>query len=205
MRGRRRSMTESGRPRFRLVASLLAAIVLAGCGVPTDERPRDIASRRVPFELLAPSSTTSTTAAPVISTVVPVYMVVNEKVVPLPREVLAPAVLTRLLAALLKGPTVEESDSGLRTAIPNDTRLLSARLDGSIATIDLSGELLAVSGQEQILALAQIVFTATELPGVAGVRFALDDKPIEVPRADGTLTSDPLRRSDYESLRQPTE
>ena len=57
-----------------------------------------------------------------------------------------------------------------------------------------------VGGQEQILAVAQVVLTATAVPGVERVRFLLEGEAVEVPRADGTLTSDSLQAADYQGL-----
>jgi len=61
----------------------------------------------------------------------------------------------------------------------------------------------AIGGQEQILALAQVVLTATSVAGVADVRFTLEDQPVDIPRGDGTLSSGPLTTRDYASLRGP--
>lgn len=182
----------------------LLSLALVGCGVPTDEHPRDISARKVPFDLLESSTTTSTLPPPVASVATTIYLVSEEQLVPVSREVLAPPLVSRVLATLLRGPTAEESARGVRTAVPNDARLLSARTSVGVLTVDLSKELVTVSGQEQILALAQIVFTATGNPEITAVRFALDDEPVEVPRADGTLTSAPLGRADYQELLSPT-
>jgi spore germination protein GerM len=51
-----------------------------------------------------------------------------------------------------------------------------------------------------MIALAEIVFTATGRPGVGQVSFSLDGRPVEVPRADGSLTSEPLARTDFREL-----
>ena len=91
--------------------------------------------------------------------------------------------------------------AGSRTAISPQTTLRSARLDGDTAVVDLSGALVEVGGQEQILAVAQIVLTATAVPGVGQVRFLLEGQAVEIPRADGTLTAETLRATDYQSLR----
>jgi spore germination protein GerM len=93
-----------------------------------------------------------------------------------------------------------EAAAGVRTAISNQTRLLSVRIQSAVATIDLSGDFAAIGGRDQILAVAQLVYTATAAQGVLGVRLSLDGKPVEVPRGDGTLTQDPLNPADYSAL-----
>ena len=37
-------------------------------------------------------------------------------------------------------------------------------------------------------------------PAVRGVRLSLDGRVVEVPRGDGTLTQEPLRREDFATL-----
>jgi spore germination protein GerM len=101
---------------------------------------------------------------------------------------------------LLQGPTQEEFATGLRSAISPQTTLHAARVNGDTAVVDLSGAFVEVGGQEQILAVAQIVLTAASVPGVTQVRFLLDGEAVGVPRADGTLTSETLRTADYQPL-----
>jgi spore germination protein GerM len=72
-------------------------------------------------------------------------------------------------------------------------------VDG-LATIDLSRQLLDVTGRQQILALAQVVYTATAYPNVDRVLFQFDGASREVPNGDGTLTSTPLGRLSYRGL-----
>lgn len=112
--------------------------------------------------------------------------------------------LRNALELLLAGPREAELAAGLRTAISPQTSLRSARLDGDTAVVDLNVALVDVGGQEQILAVAQIVLTATAVPGVREVRFLLEGEPVEVPRADGTLASEALRPEDYRGLLKAT-
>jgi len=76
---------------------------------------------------------------------------------------------------------------------------VTAPKDG-LVTIDLSHQLLDITGRQQILALAQVVFTATSLPDVDRVLFKIDGKRREVPNGEGTLTSSPLGRLSYRDL-----
>ena len=57
-----------------------------------------------------------------------------------------------------------------------------------------------VTGRQQILALAQVVYTATELPSVDRVLFQIDGENVEVPNGNGKLTSSPLGRLSYRDL-----
>jgi spore germination protein GerM len=181
--------------------ALLGCFLATACGVPNDGSPRALPKNDVPFGLLVPSTTPPTVPGATQPTEgVTVFLVSSNRLIAVGREVAPPATLFKSLNALLGGPGAQESAAGFRSAINVGTRLLSLRVQQGVATIDLSGAFVGVSGQEQILALAQIVFTATADPSVTSVLFALDDKPVEVPRGDGTLTAAGLTRADFVTL-----
>jgi spore germination protein GerM len=178
----------------------LASVVLVSgglaCGIPDDGQPT-LLPGGVVEPALAPSEPVQSPLAEVA-----VFLVQAEHLVPVARRA-APADVTGVLGRLLAGPRQEEFATGVRTAISPQTELRSARLSGETATLDLTAALVEVGGEEQILAVAQIVLTATALPGVTGVRLLLEGQAVEIPRADGTLTSDILRAKDYEALLKP--
>jgi spore germination protein GerM len=94
--------------------------------------------------------------------------------------------LATVISALVRGPTNFESLAGLESALPAQTKVLSAVTAATgIATINLGGTFDQLVGQPQIQAAAQIVFTATALPGVSGVAFELDGHAVGVPVASG--------------------
>ena len=181
-----------------------ASLALAACGVPTDRRPVDLARADVPYGLIEPA-TTSTTAlgpkAPVA--LIQVFLVSGNRLVPVGRTIPSPATLQGAIGSLLAGPTAKDAGAGLRSAINEQTALLGARLDKGRAVIDLSQEFANVGGPSQILAVAQLVFTATGLPDVGSVSFELDDHPVAVPAADGTLEQAPVTRADFAPLLVP--
>lgn len=183
--------------RVAIVACLGA---LVACGVPSDRGPRAIPQRDVPFDLLAAPTTSPPTTQFQAREIVPIYLIGSGRLALVTREVQPPASLLRIVQALLAGPTADESGSGLRTAITGQTNVLSIRVQETIATIDLSGGFADIGGREQILALAQLVYTTTARPAVRGVRLSLDGRVVEVPRGDGTLTQEPLRREDFGTL-----
>lgn len=193
----------------RLLLGFLAAAVLAAegaCGVPLDDEPRALSSGEAPLELLgADPLTTTTTGLPGASSEVTIYLSGPrtddpgrpERLVAVERRVPAPASVEKVVQMLLTGPRHDEARQGLRSAINPETTILSAVVERGIATIDLSGNFAVGSGTDQIVALAQIVFTATDLGGVVGVRFTLDGRSAEVPSGDGTLTRTPLGRAAF--------
>jgi hypothetical protein len=178
---------------------VLAAVLvlLAGCGIPADRHPV-----AVPGGVVRPAlGPTATTPTP--ETRATVFFVQAEQLVPVARSTTRPD-LQAVLDVLFIGPTETELAAGLRTAISNQTTVRSVRTYASTVVIDLTTTFVEVGGPEQILALGQIVLTATATPGVTDVRFQLEGQPVEVPRADGTLSSGPLSANDYESLREPS-
>ena len=182
-----------------MASAAVAVSLLAACGIPEDARPRPL-GEDAPFELLDPTSTTTSTVPHVPAAATDVYLVRQERLVRVARQVGAPASLPTVLATLLEGPTSDEAAAGLRTALGPQAGIRSASATGRTATIDLSESFGEVEGDEQILALAQLVFTATSLPGVDAVDFKLAGSPVEVPRGDGTLNYGPLRRVDFAAL-----
>jgi hypothetical protein len=180
-RGRRRAITAIG------ACGVLVA--LAGCGVPVDKEPSALSRHGIPFDLLAPtqSTTTLTTAPSPIEVPVQIFLIgPNAHLVSVTRAVsVSPPDLATVLRALLAGPTDTESAAGLQSALTTQTTVLGANIAGGTATVNLGGTFGQLVGPPQIQAVAQVVFTASALPGVTGVTFELSGQPVEVPVASG--------------------
>ena len=67
--------------------------------------------------------------------------------------------------------------------------------------MDLSGDAAGLTATDSPLTVAQVVLTITSVPGIDTVRLTRDYAPIDVPRANGSLTSELLTSDDYASLR----
>jgi hypothetical protein len=182
------------RPAAFLAAGLLC--LLAGCGVPADRAPRSIPDKEVPFGLLATSTTASSRPAPTTRAVV--FLVDGDRLAAVRRQVPAPATPDALLAMVAAGPTPPEAAAGLRTAMVTGVRL--SQVAAGTATVRLEGDFVAAELREQILALAQLVYTVTELPGVHGVQFAFDGQPAEIPTAQGRLKVGAVSRADFAAI-----
>ena len=192
------------RPAPRLALALVAsvALMLPGCVVPDDDAPRAIDPSTVPFSLLGTSTTASTVPqeSPVRQVALPIYLVDNEtdQLVEVVRTVDAPGSIQAALGELLRGPSADELDEGLTSAISRSTTLLG--VDGpreGVVTVNLSDDLSSIGGQGQRLALAQVVFTVTAGPEIQGVLFAFEGEPSEVPDGQGQSTAEPLDRADF--------
>jgi hypothetical protein len=187
---------------LRLAAVVVAAATVAtGCGVPLDDGPRPIPDERVPFELLDPApipTTPPSTAAE--SPTATVFMVAGDRLAPVIRSVPAPASPEKVLEALLGGVVPDEAARNLRSAIAGPTQLSVAADAGAGLRVELTPAFLTTTTNEQVLAVAQIVYTLTGLPGVDSVSFTVSGRPVEVPAGDGTLKSGLLRRADFASI-----
>lgn len=188
---------------MRRAVVVLAVALVAGCGVPSNRQPYVIKEKDVPFQLLAPTASVTSTTQPgsVATANATIYLAdADGQLVSTPREVKSPATVGRVVAALLQGPTEGETGT-LSTAITSDTKLRKVQgpIDG-LVTIDLSQQILDITGRQQILALAQVVYTVTSLPDVDRVLFRIDGERREVPNGDGQLTASPLGRGSYRQL-----
>lgn len=185
-----------------LAAGMVAAVALAGCGVPPDDQATLAARDSVPFDLLGQTPSVTATTLPFAQTEkATLFLVQGERLAPVQRELPAPVSVESVLEALAAGPTSTEVQLGLRTALLTTPGLVrSGGVSGGIATIDLGPPFNEIAGRDQIVALAQIVSTVTGLPGVGRVRFTLDGNPIGVLRGDGAVTNETVSRDDYATL-----
>jgi spore germination protein GerM len=186
------------------------AVAAGGCGVPTESSPRKIDPTSVPYNLLGASPGPSApTPTPTPERAAPeVYFVDAQATLDsVPREIKLTSsdeMLRTAITALTSGPTSAEQQAGLSSAIPPGLNPTVSSLAGGQATIDLAGEQVP-SGDQSILSVAQLVLTATSVPGVTSVALTRDGQTIEAPLVDGVLVDRPLVAADYRSLiRKPS-
>lgn len=200
----------------RLVGALLpaalvltAATGLAGCGVPTGGPPQLIEATKVPYGLAAPtpSAPPTATGTPVPSAPQVYFLRKDGSLAGQGRDLPGNATasqLPALLEQLAAGPTDQEREKGLASALPPGTKLTLVSLTDGVATIEIGGEVDAPSGDGSRRAVAQLVLTATSLPGVRAVQLSRDGQPADAPLPSGALTSAPLTASDYQVLTTPS-
>lgn len=190
------------RCRVGLVALVALVGLLAGCSIPNDAKPRDIAaSERLAVAASAPPAEGGTPSGQ------KVFFLSNknpgspDRLQQASRDV--PANPTAVLGALLRGLSNDERDRRWQTAVPTDTRLLSASLeaDGTVV-VNLSKEFFGATGDLQIKAVAQVVFTATSLDGARRVRILIEGQKSPWLRGDSTLQDpdEPLTPFAYPDL-----
>ena len=125
----------------------------------------------------------SETAPPPSPTVVKVYRVAVENSEPRlrPTELEVPAGESPEETAVRK--LVEQGDyADLTNPIPKGTRLLGLKIEGDLATVNLSREFktrFAGGSEEEALAIGVIVRTAGQFPEIRRVRLLVEGKPID--------------------------
>lgn len=206
----------------RALLPLLTLVLLAACGQATGDlgsvaspAPTSQASLDVPTAELTPGTTSGPektpspedTPAPTQgTTTVRAYFYLgsftdNSGLVPVLREIpKTQAVGAAAMNALLAGPNDAELGArpAMYTVIPEGTRFLGLRIEGGIATVNLSREFESGGGSAAVVGrLAQVVYTLTQFPTVQGVRFELDGEPVEVFGGEGVVLSEPVGRDDY--------
>ena len=177
----------------------LALTVFAGCGIPVDDRSRPLAGDEIPSSVPGAAPPPTAPAGDVSLASVELFLLRGSRLAAVNRQLPTPLTAEKAIAELARGPTPPERSRGLRSALPRSVRSVGT-VAHDVPLIDVNESLTGVDGEEQMLALAQLVFTLTGLPGVNGVSFARDGRPVEVPTADGELKRGPLRRQDFAAV-----
>jgi hypothetical protein len=178
-------------------AALLAAVVLAGCGVTPEDSAREVEP---------PGGTRpawpSQTPPPDDTGAVPerLYLILGDEIVPTIRHVSAEPSPEDLMADLLAGPTEAERRAGLTSALLGDDIITGVRVADNNAVVELAAGPDDTSRNDQVLAFAQIVCTLTAHPLITGVSFTSNGQAVAVPLADGSLSTGPLTTTDYAAL-----
>lgn len=180
---------------MRVGLALLVALVLTGCGVPTDAEPRALDAAEAPFQVFSSSAP----PAPTGDGRVALYFVRDDRVVLQTRAVERSTDVEALLKLLLEGPTPQQVEAGIRSALPTTFSIESVEVGrNGVAVVTLGGESTQISTSP--LGFAQVVATLTAPGRAEAVRFRLDGEDLPVPRGDTSLTEEPVDRSDYAEL-----
>ncbi|RKN47843.1 GerMN domain-containing protein [Micromonospora endolithica] len=182
------------------LSALAVVLVLAGCGVPTDARPRPVqAPASGPF----PTPVTASSSVPAGREAEVLCLVREDHLVRVVRRVDRPPSLDAQVRDLLAGPTPAERDDGFTSALPGAVAVTGVRLVGTRAEVDVRGVGDENGRSDEILAFGQLVCTLTARTGVDAVSFREDGQPLDVPRADASLSRQPLTAADYATLIRP--
>lgn len=183
------------------VVAVVALIILAltACGIGSDDSPRNVPpDEQQQLRAATDRSAGAATGTARVYLLAPEGAGQSQSLQAVARDVneIAPEIIGELLA----GPNAEELIGQFRTALPTGLQLLSAIRRGAVLRVDVSGELGELSGEALVAAVAQIVFTASELDGVQSVKILIDGADQQLPAGNGELQSLPLTIYDYPGL-----
>jgi spore germination protein GerM len=196
-------MGAAGRPPVaRALAAAVALSVGAGCAIQPDNSPRDIpTAERGQLEPVPPGAGEATGQSRI-------YLVADDGGDGQLRTVLRdvePPSADAVLRTLIEGPNQEEVDAGMSSQVPPTTTLHSARPVAGILNVDISGEILELAQSSLRDAVAQLVFTGSELDTVRAVQIRVDGQTTAWPDGSGELQTRPLTIYDYPGLAESAQ
>jgi Sporulation and spore germination len=175
------------------VAALVAATAAVGCGVQPDGAPRDVPdANRARLGNVSVGSDAGGTER--------IYLVEpgeNRQLRSVQRDLESGETV---IDVLLRGPNPEERNQQYSSSIPATLRVVSTATRGSRLVLDVSQELKTLTGPGLVQALAQIVYTATEIDGIESVEITVEGDQLAWPTGDLDTTTEALRVYDYPAL-----
>lgn len=152
----------------------------------------------VPFDLLLPDAQPLVPPANTrVTEKVTLCFTENDRLVGTERDLNAPVALADVVNSLADPP---DANPTYRTSLGSPSIFEAAILQAGVVRVDLTPAVSTLGGNNQLLAVAQIVCTLTARPGVGQVTFSLGGSPVDVPRGDGSLTQGPVSRDDFREL-----
>jgi hypothetical protein len=179
----------------RLLALGLGALLssAAGCAIQTDSGPRDVPDEHPARVAVAPAGDGGEATGEGR-----IFLVASDGNAAQLRTVLRDSKLPQqLVETLVLGPNAEEFADGLTSELPASLEVHSVRFDGGVLVIDVSDDINELTGQRLRQALAQIVFTASEIPGTRSVLIRVDGEAQSWPNGAGELQTEPLTVYDF--------
>jgi spore germination protein GerM len=191
----------------RLLALALVVALSACSGLRSEDNDHPLADDEVPYDLLAGPTTTTTEPPAPTTTTLPwrtnLWYIAGGRAVQAPRQLVEQPDVAQVLRLLLNGPS-DDDQPLVRSALDAGDAAIVGRPAGGTLTIALQSDFGARSPTEQVLALAQLVLTVTEVPGVGRVAFRIGDADIAVPLPNGQLAEGSVSRDDYLVLAVPS-
>jgi hypothetical protein len=190
--------------RLRRSASALLVVVAAGlvasCGVPLGDEPEPVAGVTRPRS--GSPSPWGTTAPAGQATL---WLVDGQRLVP--RDAAASTPVTTASSVALLG-VAPPADSGLRTLIadPVTGQPLAVVLTNDAGEgrteqrVALAPTFVELAAEDQVLLIGQVVLTMTEIDRAPILFVGPDGAPLSVPLPDGRLRDGSVTRGDYLSL-----
>ncbi len=176
---------------------IMTLLVVAGCGIDSEESPHQVDLAQ-DSSLFTDVELETGGAERVVRSI---YLLRDNQLVHMTREFNRESFdLGELFDAVALGPTPAEARSGFWSAIPPSTSVLGIEVESRVVVVDLSANFASVGGQDEILAIAQIVLTFADQRGSEAVTFRIDGVETNVPGPDGALIAGPVTFDDFASL-----
>jgi hypothetical protein len=188
--------------RLAVVGAAITVVLAltAGCGVPTEDEARPLpTSGTVP----GTGTVVEVSPSPVGTVAQPFYFVRRGRLVPVVRWIEPGTPLDALAQTLVAGPTPAEANADLTSALTGTVTVRGVRRSGTVAVVDIGDGPPEAGRTDEILAFGQIVCTLTARSDVNGVVFVRGDQPLEIPRSNGSLSSEPMTAANYADLIAP--
>lgn len=173
----------------RLAGSVAVALSVTACGVEAQTGPEPVPTDRLPR--LVP---TSQAVAPAVRA--RVWGVREQRVVPVVVSLPGADLTTRLQALV----DLARPGQQVRTAVAPGTRVVSVLQRDRLVVVAVSTEFDGTPEKDVPLALAQLVLTVMEQPGVEEVEVRVGQRAVGLVDDRGRPLARPLRRTDVESL-----
>ena len=181
------------------------AVVVSACGIQAEAQPRAL-----PTQAIVPTRSPDPAPSPSpAERVVTLWFTKEGVLVPTQRTARDSVNSQDLIDLLVAGPTADEAAQGLRTAVVSpltgDPLVETASSAGveveevpaTTVPVVLSPDFTELIGDEQVLALGEVVHTLTVGP-VESILFVEDDgQRVGVPLPDGRLKVGPVTAEDY--------
>jgi spore germination protein GerM len=185
------------RPMGRVLAIGAVLIAATSCSIRIDSVPRDISNDERPT---TPAVASSIAIQPGAQSTIYLLTMPRAggpsqlKAVGRAESPTAQNVLTTLFA----GANSADQTKRLHSAIAPGTVLRRAvSLGNNVLLVDVSSRFLQTNGEQLVDAVAQVVFTACNLPGIDAVQLEVEGAVHEWPRGNGTSSAAPLTPFDF--------
>lgn len=181
----------------QLAVLLAGVLVLGGCAIKTEESYRDVP---VLDRTLGASATAGDAEAEGASRIYLAGLTEagDRRLRSVQRDVIGDDLA--VLESLFRGPNDDEVATQLSSIIPSTAEVLDARSVGDILIVDVTSDITELTTDSLIFAVAQIVYTASEIDGVEAVRLRVNGSPFTWPLGNGEPSTGVLRTYDYPAL-----
>jgi len=185
-----------------LGALALAGLALGACGIPTQQSASPISARQLQTRLPSTRPTVNPCTKSACTPVDVFFVGPDGRITPVGRVAPPHPKISTVIDALLGGPTPPERAKGIVTALATGIHLLSSQETSQkkIISLDFSGDFGILSGTQEVLGVAQVVYTVASIRPGFGVIFEIEGVHIEVPVETGALSTGAVHESQYATL-----